>query len=73
MGGRDNSGTNTIPTEMDVIIAGVGEYPNHMKDEVAEDYQYAISTTGVSTYAEEEEALDMDGYDDENVSEVTKY
>ena len=72
VGGGDNSRTNTRSTEMDVIITGVGEYTDHMKAEVAEDDQYAISTTGVSMYTKEEGALDMDGYDDNNIGEGTK-
>ena len=58
---------------MDIIITGVGEYPYHMTAEVAEDNQYGIRNTGLSTYLEEEEALDEDGYDDENIREGTKY
>ena len=48
--GGDNSGPNARPTEMDVIITGVGEYPNHMTDEVDEDEKNDIRTTGVSIY-----------------------
>ena len=41
--------------------------------EVEEDDQYGIRSTGLSTYTEEEEALDEDGDDDDNFSEWTKY
>ena len=52
VGGRDNSWSNARPTEMEVIITGVGEHPNHIMDEVDEDYQYVIITKGVSTDTE---------------------
>ena len=48
--GGENSRPNARPTEMDVIITEMGEYPNHMTDEVDEDEQNDIRTTGVSIY-----------------------
>ena len=58
---------------MNVIITGVGEDPDKMIADVDEDDYYGISTTGVSTDIEEEEALNEDGNDDENFSKGTKY
>ena len=40
VGGRDNSGPNTRPTEIDIIITGVNEYSDHMMAEVAEYDQH---------------------------------
>ena len=53
-------GPNARPTEMDVIITVIGEYPNHMTAEVAEDAQYEIRSTWASIYTEQEEAMDED-------------
>ena len=58
--GGDNSGPNARPTEMDVVITEMGDYPNHMTAEVAEDDQYEIRSTGGSIYTEQEEAMDED-------------
>ena len=58
---------------MDVIITVVGGCIACIIYKVAEGDQDVVCTTVLITVAEEEEALDEHGDDDDNFSEGTKY